>query len=86
MEQLGGDTRTDRRLESEYKQETPLELDRINFAIALRDLALFVDFEDWDGLSDYEILGLVCAHYPRHSESIVTIWEVYCVTEGNHEV
>lgn len=86
MEQLDRETRTGEKSEEDRNHDRVTELDRINFAIALRDLGMFIDFEDWDGLSDLEALGLVCAHYPRHAESIVTIWEFYSNPEARNEV
>ena len=72
---------------SSNRQETDKKvLDRINFAINLREYGMDVDFEDWDGLSDYEILGLVGSHYPQQVEIIVKAWKLYCNSEENHEV
>ncbi len=41
------------------EQEQEAMLDRKQIAVDLRELGIDVDFEDWDGLDDNEVLGNV---------------------------
>jgi hypothetical protein len=49
------------------------ELDRRSFALDLRKLGLaYTDFEDWDGLSDAEMVGLAsCMNNVRIDPELV---------------
>lgn len=41
----------------EHEQSQEPVLNRKEIAVALRNLDIDVDFEDWDGLDDEEVLG-----------------------------
>ncbi len=63
----------ERMFSTEYRPNSGRQLDRIQFAIKLREFGMDADFEDWDGLTDKEARTLVMRHNIERSQVILML-------------
>lgn len=65
----------------EYDQE-PI-IDRPSVAIKLRELGVDVDFEDWDGLDDNEVLGMIAMFSSQYDVDMEELFEAVGIDIDN---
>ena len=68
---------------TEDLKDIEVGLNRTQFASALSAEGILVSFEDWDGLSDGQVLGLVCFFYPTSTPKIKQLWDGNSKKGGN---